>query len=236
MMTCLIVDDEALARALLSSYIERLPDWELVGTCASAFEAEAILEAQSVDVLLLDIQMPQRSGIELLQRLPEPRPAVIFTTAYPNYAVEGFELNATDYLLKPFAFERLAQALEKATEQRALLQKADQYDQQQQRAEQVLWIHAEHQHHKLLLSDIHYIESLKEYVRYHTAQGRYVEHNSLKRLEETLPHPDFLRIHRSYIVALSQVQSQQVNRLLLQDGTSLPIGKTYKKQIGQYLF
>lgn len=235
-MNCLIVDDEALARTLLTSYMERLPDWTLLGTCASTYEAETILQQHPIDLLLLDIQLPQRSGLELFQSLPHPRPAVIFTTAYPKYAVEGFELNAVDYLLKPISFERFTQALEKVTTQRTLLHKADQYDQQQQRAEQVHWVHADHQHHKLLLSEIHYIESLKEYVRYHTSQGRYVEHNSLKHLEKALPQPDFLRIHRSYIIALQQVQSRQVNQLLLRDGTLLPIGKTYKKQLTEYLF
>lgn len=232
-MNCLVVDDEQLARQLLKSYIDKLPRLICVAACASTSEALTYLQNNQIDLILLDIQMPQQSGIEFLRQLDHPQPRVIFTTAYPNYALEGFELNAVDYLLKPFPFERFEQAINKALEQQETAEKAGQFDQQQ---EQFIWVHSEHQHHKILLQDILYIESLKEYVRYHTTKGRIIELNSLKRLEEDLPFNQFMRVHRSYIVALSRVLHYQNNQLHLEGEKVLPVGKTYKKQVAERLF
>lgn len=232
-MNCLTIDDEQLARQLLKSYVDKLPRLHVVAECASTAAALPYLQQQQIDLLLLDIQLPQQSGIDFLRQLGTHKPRVIFTTAYPNYALEGFELDVVDYLLKPISFNRFEQAINKALQQQDTAKKAGQFDQQQ---EQFVWVHSEHQHHKILLQDIIYIESLKEYVRYHTTKGRIIELNSLKRLEEELPKEQFMRVHRSYIVALDRVLHYKHNQLHLQDDKALPVGKTYKKYIGERLF
>lgn len=232
-MNCLIVDDERLARELLKSYITRLSSLELLGECTSCHEASPYLEDGEVELMLLDIQMPQQSGVDFLRQLGKNKPQVIFTTAYPNYALEGFELDVVDYLLKPISFQRFEQAVNKALQQQETTQKAGQFDQQQ---EQFIWVHSEHQHHKILLCDILYIESLKEYVRYHTTKGRIIELNALKRLDSELPVTQFMRVHRSYIIALARVVHYQNHQLHLEDGTVLPVGKTYRKQVVGRLF
>ncbi len=232
-MNCLLIDDEHLARQLLASYVQKIPHLTLLGECASTHEALPFLQEQPVELLLLDIQMPQQSGIDFLRQLGPNKPRVIFTTAYRNYALEGFELEVVDYLLKPISWKRFEQAINKALQQQETANKAGQFDQQQ---EQFIWVHSEHQHHKILIQDIIYIESLKEYVRYHTTKGRIIELNSLKRLEEQLPTQQFMRVHRSYIVALPKVLHYQNNQLHLEEDHVLPIGKTYKKHIGERLF
>jgi DNA-binding LytR/AlgR family response regulator len=232
-MNCLLIDDEQLARQLLRSYIEKIPALNLLAECTSTQEILPYLEMQDVDLLLLDIQLPQQSGIDFLRELGAKKPRVIFTTAYPNYALEGFELDVVDYLLKPISFERFEQAIQKALQQQETADKAGQFDQQQ---EEFIWVHSEHKHHKIHLQDILYIESLKEYVRYHTTQGRIIELNSLKRLEEELPQAQFMRVHRSYIVALSKVHHYQNSKLHLENDHILPVGRTYKKHISERLF
>jgi DNA-binding LytR/AlgR family response regulator len=232
-MNCLIVDDERLARELLKSYVAKIPRLELLAECASSHEASPYLENGTVELILLDIQMPQQSGIDFLRQLGQRKPRVIFTTAYPNYALEGFELDVVDYLLKPISFQRFEQAINKALQQQETAQKAGQFDQQQ---EQFIWVHSEHQHHKILLCDIIYIESLKEYVRYHTTKGRIIELNALKRLDSALPSAQFMRVHRSYIIASSKVVHYQNHQLHLEGGVVLPVGKTYRKQVIGRLF
>lgn len=235
MLNCLIIDDEQLAREMLNIYVQRMPKLNSLALCSSALEASNYLKKQQVDLLFLDIQMPQQTGIEFLSQLPSP-PMVIFTTAYPNYALKGFELNVVDYLLKPISFERFEQATQKAIEQSTLQEKAAKFDEQEEHKEQFLMVHAEHKHYKILLDDIIYIESLKEYVRYYTKETKIIELNALKQLEKDLPEADFIRIHRSYIAAVQQIKGYEKGQLILNDGTKLPIGKTYKKQVLAQLF
>lgn len=233
---CLIVDDEQLAREMLQAYIHKIPGLELVALCKSAYEAQAVLSKEKVDLMFLDIQMPQQSGLDFLKHLGANKPDVIFTTAYPNYAVQGFELEVVDYLLKPISFARFEQAVQKIVKTIDITYKANLFEQQQELQEQFLMVHSEHKHRKIFLKDIIYIESLKEYVRYHTTQGKIIELNSMKRLEADLPNQQFIRIHRSYIVALPQIQSYQNGNIILKLPLELPIGKTYKKTILEKLF
>ena len=233
---CLIVDDEQLAREMLQAYLLKIPELELVALCKSAYEAQEVLKTQAIDLMFLDIQMPQQSGIDFLKHLGLDKPSVIFTTAYPNYAVQGFELEVLDYLLKPISFDRFEQAIQKSIKTLDITYKATLFEQQKELEEQFLMVHSEHKHHKIFLKDIIYIESLKEYVRYHTTQGKIIELNSMKRLEADLPKHQFIRIHRSYIVALLQIQSYQHGKIILKLPLELPIGKTYKKAILEQLF
>lgn len=234
-INCLIVDDEQLGRDMLESYAHRIPTLNVLHKCKSAKEAQTHLDKEEVQLILLDIQMPRLSGIDFLKQLENP-PAVIFTTAYANYALEGYELNIVDYLLKPISFERFKKAVNKVLEQLELQSKANAFDQQEHFEEDFLVIHADHQHHKIFLKDIIYIESLKEYVRYHYTQGKLLELNALKKVAQQLPSEHFMQIHRSYIVSVAHVQSYKNGNIVLKTGLELPIGKTYKKEVVDKLF
>ena len=236
MIKCLIIDDEQLAREMLQAYALQIPTLEVVQLCQSTLEATNILEKEAIDLLFLDIQMPQQNGLDFLANLKNQAPKVILTTAYSDYALQGFELDVVDYLLKPISFARFQQAVDKVSNYLELEQKAQQYEEEASNKEQFIMVHSEHKHHKILLHDIIYIESLKEYVRYHTQQGKIIELNSMKKLEKNLPANQFIRIHRSYIVATDQIKGYDNGHLVLKTPLELPIGKTYKKEILQKFF
>lgn len=223
MIRCLVIDDEELARTLLSNYISRLPHVELAGTCRNPPEAMAYLYQDQVDLLLLDIQMPELSGTEFLRSLSQ-RPLVIFTTAYPDYALEGYELDVVDYLLKPFSFERFVQAIQKASE-RLKLKSTTVSDQD------IILVKSEHRLHRLKLDDILFIEGMREYVAFHTRTcGKILSLLSLKQLEEELPAQDFIRVHKSYIVAIKGIKALEGNQLMVEGG-KLPIGATFREEV-----
>lgn len=229
---CLVVDDEELARTLLENYIGRLPHLELVGQCKDPLEAMQVLQNESVDILFLDIQMPGLTGVEFLRTL-KIRPVVIFTTAYPDYALEGYTLDVIDYLLKPFSFERFVQAVNKAGEMLRL--KAGNGNPapavpEEEPARDFILVKSEHKIHRIKYDDILYIESMREYVAYHTPNGRILSLNSLKSLEEELPAGRFLRIHKSYIVAMDKIDTLEGN-LLHVGKEKLPIGASYREEV-----
>ncbi len=229
---CLVVDDEELARTLLENYIGRLPHLELVGQCKDPLEAMQVLQNEPVDVLFLDIQMPGLTGVEFLRTL-KTRPVVIFTTAYPDYALEGYTLDVIDYLLKPFSFERFVQAVNKAGEMLRL--KAGNGNTapaapEEEPARDFILVKSEHKIHRIKFDDILYIESMREYVAYYTPNGRILSLNSLKSLEEELPSGRFLRIHKSYIVALEKIDTLEGNQLHV-GKEKLPIGASYREEV-----
>ncbi|WP_020532113.1 LytR/AlgR family response regulator transcription factor [Flexithrix dorotheae] len=239
---CLIVDDEKLALTLLESYIQKIPQLELVDKCKNPMDAMQVLQEQEIDLMFLDIQMPGLTGIEFLQSLVH-KPTVIFTTAYSEYAIEGYQLDVIDYLLKPFSFERFVKAVNKAIEN-IKLKKGSISNQTLSSDEMVknepaeithIQIKADHKIYKLKLDDIIYIEGLKEYVSYYTATQRIIALESLKKLEETLPKSRFLRIHKSYIISTEKVKALEGNLLEIGD-KKLPIGKTYKEHVVQTIF
>lgn len=232
---CLVVDDEELARTLLSNFIGRLPSLELAASCANPLEAMVVLQQQSIDLLFLDIQMPDLTGIEFLRTLPR-KPIVIFTTAYAEYALEGYALDVTDYLLKPFSFERFLQAVNKAI---ALLQaKANTgaaVAVDTVSAKDYILVKADHKMHRLRFDDILYIQSMREYAAFYTAAGRILSLSSLKNLEEALPPERFIRIHKSYIVAISKIDTLEGN--MVQIGKEkLPVGANYKEELVRRVF
>jgi DNA-binding LytR/AlgR family response regulator len=222
-LRCLIVDDEELARALLENYVSRLPQLELAGLCKDPVEALQLMQAQAVDLLFLDIQMPGLTGIELLRTLPQ-KPLVIFTTAYPQYALEGYELDVVDYLLKPISFERFVQAVNKAAERRG-----------QEPAKDYILVKSEHKIHRIRYEDILYIQSMREYVSWHTTEGRILSLGSLKGLEEELPRSHFIRVHKSYMVSKSKVQTLEGNMLHI-GKEKIPIGASYREEVLRALF
>lgn len=232
---CLIVDDEQLAREMLEAYCQRLPALQVVGKCKSAAEATALLEREQVDLLFLDIQMPNLTGTDFLRQLPNP-PKVIFTTAYSQYALEGFELEVVDYLLKPIGFGRFEKTVLKVKEAMKTEQKAIAYDAARSFENQSILVKEGYDQHIVFLKDIIYIEAMREYSVYHTSSGKLMELKPISQAEKVLPGEHFFRVHRSFLVAKSAVIGNEGKSLLLKDGTILPLGKTYKKWVLRELF
>ncbi|MEM8889433.1 MAG: response regulator transcription factor [Bacteroidota bacterium] len=235
-MKCLVIDDEELARALLENFIQRVPELELLAKCKNPLEALEWMSKEKVDLIFLDIQMPELNGLEFLDILTE-KPLVIFTTAYAEHALDAFNLNALDYLHKPFSFQRFLQALNKAREKyhfrnspkqvEVLLEKPIQ--------EGYLLVNADHKVHKLWHKDILYIQSMREYVTYHLKDQKLMALNSLKKLEEILPSEKFTRIHKSYLVANDRVSALEGNQVHV-GKTLLPIGGSFKEEVVKKLF
>ena len=236
--SCIIIDDEELSRALLENFIGKVPHLKLTGKFSNPLEALPNFREGSVDIIFLDIQMPEMTGIEFLKTLSKA-PAVIFTTAYANYALEGYELSVIDYLLKPFSFTRFLQAVNKATEQIDLRKQVSQAPTSSinntPELQEFLLINADYKLHKVYLKDILYIQSMKEYVMYFTEQGKVMALGPLKSLEIELPSENFIRIHNSYIVAKNRVKSLVGNQLEV-GGVTLPIGGSYRPEVMEQLF
>ncbi|HQU54007.1 MAG TPA: LytTR family DNA-binding domain-containing protein [Saprospiraceae bacterium] len=232
MYRALIVDDEELARQLIASYLKRMPTIEVVGSCKNAVEALTILNRQPVDLLFLDIQMPGITGVEMIRTLVDP-PAIILTTAYSEYALEGFELDVTDYLLKPFSFERFSRAINKAMVR--LNNRNQPSPTIQAESSNHLMVRADHKIHRIPYESILYIKSMQEYVAYYLTSGRIVALGSLKQLEGLLPPHQFLRVHKSYIIAINKVKSLEGNLLHLED-QKIPVGASYRENVLAILF
>jgi DNA-binding LytR/AlgR family response regulator len=228
MIKTIIVDDEPLALDILEAFIDKMPNLELVARCENAFEANEVLNNEDIDLIFLDIQMPQMSGVEFLKSLQNP-PAVIFTTAFSDYAIEGFELNAVDYLLKPISMDRFMKAVNKASDrisQGGKLTNTDEVD--------YFFVKADKKLVKIKFDDILYIEGLKDYVIIKQETGRVITLQTMKSLEAKLPAPPFKRVHRSYIVNTNKIKALDGNSLeVIEKGQVkiLPIGKNYRDQL-----
>lgn len=232
---CLVVDDEELARALLQNYIGRMPNLELVASCANPLEAMSVLQQQAIDLLFLDIQMPELTGIEFLRTLTH-KPLVIFTTAYAEFALDGYALDVTDYLLKPFSFERFLQAVNKAaTQLHARAGNPAETPAGETPTKDFILVKADHKVYRLKLDDILYIQSMREYVAFHTPSGRLLSLHALKNLEEELPAERFIRIHKSYIVAIDKIDTLEGN-LVHVGKEKLPIGANYRDTVLRRVF
>lgn len=226
---CAVVDDEHLALSLIGDYLQKIPQLELVASCSNGMETIHALQKHKIDLLFLDIQLPDIRGVELLRTLPN-KPLTIFTTAYPDYAIESYDLQAVDYLLKPIEFDRFVKAVNKATEQMKLRNNARFPIQ-----DSFIIVKADHGKHKIYHKDIIYLESLHEYIAFHTIKDKKIlTLMSLAKLEETLPG-NFLRIHRSYIVNIDKVSSLYGNQVVLGD-VKLPIGRSYKENTLKRIF
>jgi DNA-binding LytR/AlgR family response regulator len=230
-LNCLIVDDEELARRLVRSYCERLPYLRVIAEAAHPLAAMDLLRKESVDLLFLDIQMPNMTGLDFLRTLRQP-PAVILTTAYSEYALEGYELDVVDYLLKPFSFERFVAAVNKARDYRFPDNPGSRAPSQIEATYQL--VRADRKTYRIPHADILYIESMREYVAYHTAKGRTLSLGSLKQLEDELPD-QFLRVHKSFIVATDRVEALEGNQLRIGQAL-IPIGGSYREAVKSRLF
>jgi len=227
---CLIVDDEPPAREVLRRYIAQMPMLALAGECGNALQALSVLKEQPVDLLFLDIQMPQISGIELIRTLKQT-PRVILTTAFEQYAVQAFELDVTDYLVKPVGFERFVKAVMKALPGHDRPSPGQLASPATQAANGgFLYFRADRKMVKVLLDDILYVESLKDYVKIYTSRGLVLTKHGMAALEAMLPASGFLRVHRSYLVALARIDSFTPEKITI--GQQLiPIGKLYRQEV-----
>lgn len=223
----LLVDDEYLAISLLEEFLSQIPHTQLLGKCKSAIEAMSFLHEQPVDIMFLDIQMPTLSGVDFLKGLDEP-PATIFTTAYRDYAVEAFELKATDYLVKPFSFARFAQAFQRAQEE--VRKKAD-----QSTSSEYLHLKVDGKLVRVKISDIVYVEGMKEYVRVVCTQQKLITFERLKNMEHLLPAQAFTRVHKSYLVANAAVRAIEGNQLDL-GIAKIPVSRSLRADIIRDLF
>lgn len=216
-LQCLVVDDEPMARQGLREYIADVSFLEWAGECDNALKAADFLLHQPVDLLFLDIRLPKLSGLEWLRTLPQ-KPLTIITTAYPDHALEGFELDVLDYLLKPVSFERFLKAANKAKAQL----KADAPDH--------FYIKCEHRLEKIRLADVLYVEALQNYIAVHTLQRKYITYLTFKAVEEYLPVAQFIKVHKSYIVAAAKIDSIEGNTILV--GThEVPVSRTLRDEV-----
>ena len=227
-INCAIIDDEPLAAGLLKSYAEKTPFLHLIGAYGRALEAMRELREHPVQLLFLDIQMPELSGIEFARILP-PETKVIFTTAFQQYAIEGYKVSALDYLLKPVSYDDFLVAANKALDWFSVAQKQQTYAE-----DRFMFVKSDYKLVRVALDDILYIEGLKDYVRIYLSDGQKIMSlMNMKKLEEYLPRPEFLRTHRSYIVHMTK--AAQVDRFRIVFGDQyIPISDSYKDDVQQY--
>lgn len=227
-ITCLVVDDEPAARNILERYIQQLPILKLLGECGNAIQAMDILQTQQVDLLFLDINMPQLSGTDLLRVLKNP-PKTILTTAHEEYALQGYELDVVDYLLKPIQFNRFLKAVQKVSQMQPLPVNEVQPSSTSTQ-EPFIYFRADRKMVKVLLQDILYVESMKDYIKVFTTTGIIITKLSISSLEELLPENNFIRTHRSFIVSLQKIRSFTPEVIEI-DKAEVPIGKLYRNTV-----
>lgn len=233
-LTCALVDDEPLALQLLESYVERTPFLELKGKYSSAIKALDGLKNQSVDLLFLDIQMPDLTGLEFSKMITD-KTRIIFTTAFSQYAIEGFRVNALDYLLKPFSYADFLQAANKAADWYEMKYKSS-MTKDTENTNEFIYVKSEYKLLQIPLKSILYIEGLKDYVKIHIEgeSKSILSMISLKSLEEKLPTSQFIRVHRSYIVQKEKIKIIDRSRIVF-GKEYIPISDTYKEELNQYL-
>jgi two-component system LytT family response regulator len=224
-INCIIVDDEPIARDILRTYIAQVPYLNLVGECSDAFEAMQLLNRQQVDLVVLDINMPRLSGLDMLRTLKK-YPAIIITSAYSDYALEGFELSVTDYLLKPFSFPRFVQATEKVNQ----LRQAAGQTTPATPTEDFIMVKADKKLTKVFFHDLTHVEAYGNYIFIYSGPNRIMSKQTLTQFEEQLPSAQFVRIHKSYVVSLKAVKFLEGNELSI-GSKKLPVGKVYREDL-----
>jgi DNA-binding LytR/AlgR family response regulator len=232
---CLVIDDEEPAREILQKHIGGVESLELAASCNNAVEALSFLQSNTVDLLFLDIQMPHILGTSFIRTLKNP-PRVIFTTAYRKYAVEGFELDAVDFLLKPIAFERFLKSVNKLFQLnlQSNLVEPDKPETNKEPGQPFLYFRSDRKMVKVLFNDILYIEGLRDYIKIFTTTKTIVTKHLLASLQEMLPSDSFLRIHRSYIVSISKIDSYNADSIEVAK-KELPVGRLYKHDVNKFL-
>ncbi len=236
MIRCLAIDDEPLALRQLSAYIQKIPFLQLVEACESALEARKILEEEMIDAIFVDINMPDLNGMDFVKSLTAP-PLVVFTTAYSEYAIDGFKVDAVDYLLKPFGLDDLKRAANKVKARYELLNAPAATAAPQQEDDNTLFLKTEHRMVRVDIDKIRYIEGMSEYLRIHIEDmpRPLIVLLSMKKIEERLPSSSFMRVHRSFIVNLKKIQEVNKNRVIMDADTYIPIGDLYREAFSNYL-
>lgn len=234
MIRCLIVDDEPLALQILEDYLSKIPFLQLVKATTNPIEALTLVQTGGIDLVFLDVQMPELTGIQFL-RISNGKAKVILTTAYPQYALEGYELDVIDYLLKPIAFDRFFKSVQKA---QAVLQpqmvstkptQAAPVHPQQDFLSDFIFVKTEHKIQKVYLNDILFIEGLKDYISIFTPVERIITLQNMKKMEDALPPKHFIRVHKSYIVSINKIDSIERSRICIRDKI-IPVGDTYREE------
>lgn len=228
-MKCIIVDDNKMARMAMKQLVAHVADLELVKECADAMEAYNVINKEQVDLLLLDIEMPGMTGLELIKNLGAKKPLIIFTTAKKDYAVEAFELNVIDYLIKPIPPARFIQAVERASEAKASDKEVVKVGEQE-----FVFIKDNGVLKRISVDDILYLEAMGDYVKVHTGQKFHVLHATLKSIEEKMPSSKFIRVHRSYIVSLNKIDFIQEGVISIGKST-IPVADTYRSLLNKRL-
>lgn len=238
MIKVITIDDEPLALQQVSAYVQKIPFMDLIASCRSAAEAQRVLEAEVIDVIFTDINMPDLSGLDFIRSL-SIQPMVVFTTAYSEYAVEGFKADAIDYLLKPFSFTDFQRSAQKVKKQYDLLHQSSESECDVAPADEddCIFIKSDYRVQRIAIDDILYVEAMSEYLRLHLKdQSRPVTVLlSMKKMEERLPVSTFMRIHRSYIINIKTIREVNKTRVTLYTEESLPIGDNYKEAFFDYI-
>jgi two-component system LytT family response regulator len=231
MIRCLVVDDEPLALHILEDYISKMPFLQLVKVTTNPIEALQLVQEGNIDLVFLDVQMPELTGIQFL-RIANGKAKVILTTAYPQYALEGYELDVIDYLLKPIAFDRFFKSVQKA---QGIIQPSSKTEVKAELAPQsdflsdFIFVKTEHKIQKVYLNDILFIEGLKDYISIFTPAERIITLQNMKKMEDALPERHFIRVHKSYIVSLNKIDSIERSRIFIGDKV-IPVGDTYREE------
>ena len=234
MIRCIAIDDEPLALQQMESYISKIPYLELVAKCQCATDAKSIIDNDKVDAIFCDINMPELNGLDFVKSLKNP-PMVVFTTAYSEYAIDGFKLDAVDYLLKPFGlddFRKATEKIKKRYDAQRMLQEVSQVDE-----DDAIFLKTEYKIVRINVSDIHYVEAMSEYLRIYIdgATRPIIVLMSMKKMEERLPSSSFMRVHRSFIINLKKIKEVSKNRISLGEDVDVPIGDSYRDNFNAYI-
>lgn len=233
MYRCLIIDDEPIAIRVIKNHLAAFSNFEVVAECANALEAMPILAKEKVDLLFCDIQMPQITGVDFVRSLAHP-PKVIFTTAYRDYAVDAFELNVVDYLLKPISFERFTKAINHFLELQTAHVTIPPEGGEEPKSRNFIFLKADKKHYKVNLADILYFESLGDYLIVYTISDKMVTKERISHLQETLPEKEFIQIHRGFVVSINKIESLGPGFVEI-GKKKLPVGRSYKPLLNDLL-
>lgn len=229
-LKCIIVDDEPIAQNIIERYILPIDNLELVAKCNSALEALNIIQSAQIDLIFLDIEMPELDGLSFLKSL-DYSPKVIITTAYREYALEGFELQVVDYLLKPIPYERFIKSVNKVLKMHSLEEMASELENSDKTSHSFIYLKADKKMVQIHFDDILYIEGLSNYVRIFTTKKNVITYQKLSHLESTLPLDLFVRIHRSYIVSITKITAYSNHDIEMEGNIELPLGGSYKQKV-----
>lgn len=229
MLKCVVIDDEPLARECITNYVEQVDYLQLTGTGSNPIELAQLLDTHQVDLIFLDIQMPLMNGIDFL-KMSQNTPMVILTTAYPSFALEGFQLDVLDYLLKPITFNRFFKAVNKAKDYYKLITKSAPAADNTSGSEDYFFIKCDYKYERIYFNDILFVQALQNYVTIHTQKGKYITLLNLKNVEENLDKQSFIKVHKSFIVSISKIEAVENNDILIQS-SRIPISRNFRDEV-----